>query len=82
MYLSNIFDMSLANYFYVSFLDASYNYRVFLEFSPVKGSEPLDIGIVEKEWEFSMDIKPIKKIRGWAGIVHNTNGGNCCRRGI
>ena len=52
-----------------------------LEFKPTKDNKLADVPVVKKEFIFSVEIKPNKKVKGWSSITRITDGGNCCKPG-
>ena len=55
--------------------------KSFLEFKPTKNNKIADVPVVKKEFIFSVEIKPVKKVRGWSSVTQITDGGNCCKPG-
>ena len=52
-----------------------------LEFKPTKNNKIDDVPIVKKDFIFSVEIKPNKKVRAWSSVTRITNGKNCCNYG-
>lgn len=57
-------------------------YHLLLEFKPTKSNYIAPIPVVQKSFKFSLEIKPIAKIRGWSSISRITSTGkDCCNYG-
>ena len=56
-------------------------FSFFIEFKPLKNNFLAPIAVVKKDFIFSVDIKPLNKVRGWSSVTRITDGGNCCKPG-
>ena len=55
---------------------------IFLEMSPTKGNLIKEGFTVQKQYELSMKVKVLGKVRGWTNFVHVTDGKkDCCDKG-